>query len=111
MFSNVLPKMSAKNATIEVICYKYKPLKNKELPIKLRITKDRKRTYLNIGISVKLEHWDFEKNKPKPNCPNKDEILNLISDKTKEYRQQVLEYQTQSKEFTAKSLVEYICLY
>jgi len=98
--------MSTKNATIEVICYKYKPLKNNELPIKLRITKDRKRTYLNIGISVKPEHWDFNKNQPKPNCPNKDKILSLISDKIKEYRQQVIDYQAQSKDFTLKTLVE-----
>ena len=85
VFSNVLPKMNAKNATIEVICYKYKPLKNKELPIKLRITKNRKRTYLNLGISVKPEYWDFEKNKPKLNCPNKEQIVNFIADKTKLY--------------------------
>ena len=98
--------MSTKNATIEVICYKYKPLKNNELPIKLRITKDRKRTYLNIGISVKPEHWDFNKNQPKPNCPNKDKMLSLISDKIKEYRQQVIDYQAQSKDFTLKTLVE-----
>ncbi len=98
--------MNAKNATIEVICYKYKPLKNKELPIKLRITKDRKRTYLNIGVSVKLEHWDFEKNQPKKNCPNKEEIEQIILDRKKEYQEQIWEYKITNKEFTSTSLVE-----
>ena len=60
------------SATVEIICYKSKVLKNEEHPLVLRITKDRKRKYQSLGISVKPEHWDFVKNKPKPNCPNRE---------------------------------------
>ena len=28
-------------ATVEVVCYKYKPLKNGELPLKIKVCKDR----------------------------------------------------------------------
>ena len=28
-------------ATVDVVCYKYKPLKNGELPIKIKVCKDR----------------------------------------------------------------------
>jgi len=71
-------------ATIDVICYKWKKLKNDEHPLMLRVTKDGKRKYVSLGISVSPEHWDFNKEKPKPNCPNKDLILNIIDKKTME---------------------------
>lgn len=58
------------NATIEIVCYKSKVLKNNESPLMLRVTKDRKRKYSSIGISVNPVYWDFVKNKPKHNYPN-----------------------------------------
>lgn len=64
--------------TVDVICYKYKPLKNGELPIKIRICKDRKTRYINLGVSTQAEDWDFEKNRPKPSCPNKEVVEKLI---------------------------------
>ena len=54
------------NATIEVVCYKSKVLANNESPLMLRITKDRKRKYSSIGLSLNPVYWDFEKNKPRP---------------------------------------------
>ena len=63
VFSNVLPM----NTTIEVICYNYKPQRNNKFPLKLRITQNRKRRYIGIGVFINSEHWDFTKNRPKPN--------------------------------------------
>jgi len=60
------------SATINVICYKSKILSDGKSPLMLRICKDRKTKYKSLGISVKPEHWDFNKNRPKSNCPNKD---------------------------------------
>ena len=51
-------------ANIEVICYKYKPLKDGTLPLMLRVTKDRKRKYVSLGLSLQEKFWDFEKGKP-----------------------------------------------
>ena len=96
------------NATIEVICYKWKKVKNDEHPLMLRVTKDRKRKYVSLGISVSPEHWDFQKNKPKVNCPNKDLILNIIDKKTMEYRKQLLEFQNIEKDFSAQKLVDIV---
>jgi site-specific recombinase XerD len=93
-------------ATIDVICYKWKKLKNEEHPLMLRVTKDGKRKYVSLGISVHSNYWDFEKNKPKPNCPNKDLILNIIDKKTMEYRKQLLEFQNIEKDFSAEKLVD-----
>lgn len=94
------------STTIDVICYKSKVLKNNEHLLMLRVTKDRKRRYLSLGISINPEYWDFTKSKLKGNCPNKEQISTLISEKTKEYREQIIDYKATNKEFTAKSLIE-----
>lgn len=91
--------------TIDVVCYKYKPLKNNELPLKIRLTKDRKRHYLNLGISIKAEFWDFIKNKPKRNYPDREYIQNIISEKISKYQKQVLEFQTIGKDYSLQQLV------
>ena len=65
-------------ATAEVVCYKYRPLKNSELPLKIRVCKDKKSRYFNHGVSVKSEHWDFDNNRPKDACPDKEALESLI---------------------------------
>lgn len=92
--------------TVDVICYKYKPLKNGELPIKIRICKDRKTRYINLGISSKIEEWDFEKNLPKPNCPNREMLEKLIFTKISEVKSKIVELKSENKEFSATTLVE-----
>jgi hypothetical protein len=92
-------------ATVNVLCYKSKILANGGSPFVIRVCKDGKKKYRNIGVSVKPEHWDFEKNQPKRNCPNKEEIQRIILERTKEYQEQILEYKITNKEFTA-TLVE-----
>lgn len=94
------------NASISVICYKYKTLKNGECALMLRIIKDRKPKYQSLGLSIPPQFWDFEKNQPKRNCPNRDAILRLITEKTKEYQEQLIELKIENKDFTAKSLVQ-----
>ena len=92
--------------TVDVICYKYKPLKTGELPIKIRICKDRKTRYVNLGVSTKPEHWDFEKNQPKSNCPNRELLEKLISSKISEVRSKIVELKSEDKEFSATTLVD-----
>lgn len=67
--------------TVKVVCYKSKVLSNNESPLMLRVTKDRKLKYVSLGISVKPEHWDFSKNQPRANCPNREFIELLIAEK------------------------------
>lgn len=102
VFSNVLPKMT----TIDVVCYKYKPLKNKELPQKIRVCKDRKTRYINLGVSTKIEHWDFDKNQPKADCPNREELDKLISLKISEVKSKVVQLKSKDKDFSATTLIE-----
>lgn len=94
------------NATVNVICYKSKVLKNNESPLMVRVCKDRKRKYISLGISVNPAYWDFNRNAPKPQCPNKEYIDSLIAQKVQEYSAQIIELKAMDRDFTATSLVE-----
>jgi len=93
------------SATVNIICYKSKKLKNGEHPLMIRVCKNSKTKYQSLGVSVKLEHWDFSKNKPKPNCPNRDFINKIILDKELDFQKQILELKSEEKEFTASTLI------
>lgn len=79
------------NASVSVVCYKSKTLSNGESPLMLQVSKSGKRKYQSLGISIKPRYWDFTRNKPKPNCPNKDYIQKIILDKQTELQQRMLE--------------------
>ena len=93
------------NATINVVCYKWKTLANGEYPLMLRICKDGKKRYQSLGISVLPRYWDFTRNKPKPNCPNKEYIQKIILDKQTELQQRMLEFNSEQKEYTTTTLL------
>ena len=93
------------NATVNVVCYTSKTLSNGEHPLMLRICKDGKKKYQSLGISVNPKHWDFTRNKPKPNCPNKEYVRKIILDKQRELQQRMLELNSELKEYTTTTLL------
>ena len=99
------PKMNM-DATISVVCYKSKTLSNGEHPLMLRISKDGKKKYQSLGISVNPKFWDFQKNKPKPKCPNLEYLQKIILDKKLELQKKKLEIKSDQKEYSAATLLE-----
>ena len=93
------------NICISVVCYKSKTLSNCENPLMLQISKGEKRKYQSLGISVLPRYWDFTRNKPKPNCPNKEYIQKIILDKQTELQQRMLEFNSEQKEYTTTTLL------
>ena len=71
----------------------------------LQVSKSGKRKYQSLGISIKPRYWDFTRNKPKPNCPNKDYIQKIILDKQTELQQRMLELNSEQKEYTTTTLL------
>ncbi len=92
--------------SVEAICFNYRPKKDNTYPIMLRLTKSGKRKYVSLGVSVKEENWDFNKNIPKRNCPDRDLILSIIEKRTAEYRAQINEYLVENKDYTLETLVQ-----
>lgn len=93
------------NASLSVVCYKSKRLSNGESPLMLQVSKGGKRQYQSLGVSVNPKFWDFSKNKPKSNCPNREYILKLILNKQAELQQRMLELNAEQKEYTATTLL------
>ena len=91
--------------TVDVVCYKYTPLRNGELPLKIRVIKDRKARYVNLGVSVKSEHWDFKRNQPKEECPNREYLEKLISSKIHKLKSEIVQLKSEDKEYSAISLI------
>lgn len=94
------------NTTIEAVLYTSKTLSNGQHPIMLRLTKNRKRKYISLHISLAPQYWDAEKCKPRRNCPDKERIEALIQQKTQELQSQVMDCKTNDKEYTLNTLVE-----
>ncbi|MBQ8365116.1 MAG: site-specific integrase [Bacteroidaceae bacterium] len=94
--------------TINVICYKSKKLSNGESPLMIRICKDGKKKYVGLGISVSPRHWDFQKQHPRSNCPNYEEIKILIHRTVQEYREKAFCLKSNDREFTANTLGDVI---
>ena len=77
---------------VNILCYKSKTLANGENPLMIRVCKDGKKKYQSLGISVNPQFWDFTKERPKANCPNRELILKIILEKESEYQKQILEF-------------------
>ena len=93
-------------ATVSVICNKFKILKNGESPIMVRIAKDGKRSMKSLGVSVNPAYWDFSKNAPKKNCPNRTMLVQLISQTLLKYQGKVMEVKVKGENATISSIME-----
>ena len=94
------------NASVSIVCYKSKTLSNGESPLMLQVSKSGKRKYQSLGISIKPRYWDFTRNKPKPNCPNKEYIQKIILDKQTELQLGKRQYIQLSKDIF---MFSYLC--
>ena len=92
-------------ATITVFCNKFKVLKNGECPIMLRVAKDGKRSMKSLGVSVNPVYWDFSKNCPKKNCPNRVTLMQLISQTLAKYQGKMMVAKVKGEEISAASVV------
>lgn len=93
------------NATVNVLCYKSKTLSNGENPLMLRICKDGKKKYQSLKLSINPKFWDFDKEKPKRNCPNREFIEKIISSNLDKVRKQILELNSEGTDYSAQSLI------
>lgn len=93
------------NAKISVTCYRSKILSNGEAPLMVKITKSGKRSLKTLGVSVNPKYWDFERDKPKSNCPNRTYIVNIITNALQKYQAIQLDMETKCKDYTASELL------
>ncbi len=93
------------DATIRVTLYKSKILSNGEHPLMLVVTKDGKRKYSALGISCHADKWNFQKNEPKKNHPDKLKIETIVAKRIAELQNKALDLKLYEQAFTSDSLV------
>ena len=75
--------------TINAVCRKGAIDRNHLAPLVLVFTHDRRRKFVGLGISEALVHWDFDKQQPTADCPDRAEIQFQITSKIREYEKKI----------------------
>ena len=75
--------------TISAVCRKGAINRNHLAPLVLVFTHDRRRKFVGLGISEALVHWDFDKQQPTADCPDRAEIQFQITSKIREYEKKI----------------------
>lgn len=82
-----------------------KPDKEGKLPLALRITKDRKTSFVHLGYNLSPDEWDATKQRVKKSHPNSTRLNNFILKKLSEAHDQSLELKAQKK-YVSSQLVK-----
>ena len=90
-------------ATIKAVLRK-KANKNGTYPLALRITKDRKTSFIHLGYHLHLKDWDEVEQRVRKSHPNSTRLNNLIATKVAEASDKSLEAETQKDNATAKTI-------
>lgn len=71
-------------------------------PLSLRITKDRKSTYLHLGQNLDPQDWDDDKQRVRKSHPNSVRLNHFLLKKIAEANDKLLELESQSSHVTSK---------
>ena len=93
-------------ATIKILLKENKVDINGEMPLYLRIIKDRKAKFISIGIKLKEKDWNPVNCTVKKSHPNSARLNNFIAHKIAEAQGITLELETQSKNVESRSIKE-----
>jgi len=84
-------------ATISIILYTSKVLKDGSHPIMLRVTENRKPQYISLGYNATKDQWDLKKQRPTRKHPNKLELDLLINKRIQDAQKQALDGEISNK--------------
>src|ERR1043165_8040633 len=84
--------------------------KNKDgtLPLAIRITRDRKASFIHLGYNLFEKHWDKDSQRVKKSHPNSVRMNNLIAAKVAEANDKSLELDVTKKYVSAKAVTQKI---
>jgi len=93
------------NAKISVTCYKSKILSNGEAPLMVKITKNGKRSLKTLGVSLNPKYWDFDRDRPKSNCPNRTHIVSIITNALQKYQSIQLDMEARNENYSVSEIL------
>lgn len=81
-----------------------KPNKQGQYPIYIRITKDRKSSFIALGYYIDMEQWDEKNKKVRKSHPNASRLNNLIAKKITEAGGTLIEADASDKNVSLKAI-------
>jgi integrase len=92
-------------ASIKVVLYKHKKLLDGTHPILISVIKDRKRKTFSTGHSAFISEWNFKKNIPNSNHPNKAKLILRLTRIKTDINDIILLLENKKNPFTASDIV------
>lgn len=89
-------------ASIKVVLFTSKTLKDGTHPIMFRYILNRKTKYVSSGHNYHKKEWDSKNNCPSRKHPNKEELTHLLSKKLTDFRKKVIELQEEERLLSAE---------
>lgn len=99
----VVPKIVVPMGVIKVVLRK-KPDATGRMPLALRITKDRKSSYIYVGHSILEKEWDDKTQTVKKSHPNSVRLNNFLLQKKAEANDKLLEAETEKKQVSSTTV-------
>ena len=93
-------------ATIDVVLFTSKVLKNGENPIMVRLIKDRKSKYISVGESCSKALWDDKKNLPSKKHPLAKEMAIKIEKTKMEAKRLLMKLEDEQTDFSAEDFTK-----
>lgn len=90
-------------ATIKVVLRK-KANKDGSFPLALRITKDRKTSFIHLGYNLKENEWNEAEQRVKSSHPNSKRLNNLILKRKSEASDKTIEAETQNDDVSVRAI-------
>jgi integrase/recombinase XerD len=90
-------------ATVKIVLRKKKN-KDGTFPLSLRITKDRKSSFIHLGHHILPSQWDAAGQRVKKSHPNSTRLNNLLTKKLSEGSDKLLEMEIQKNDLSSQTL-------
>ena len=89
-------------STVKVIFDEKRLTKSGEIPIWIRLIKDRKPKYISLGIKVLQKDWNYKTSRVRASHPNSARINNLIAQKVADAEGVLLDLEISKKQITPR---------
>lgn len=71
----------------------------------IRVSKNKVRKYISLGLSCNVKDWDKKSNLPKKTHPDKDKIDAIILKAIQKYKDQMIDFKLEEKDYTPDALI------
>jgi hypothetical protein len=93
---------------ISLILYKSKVLANGSHPLMVRVSHLRDRKYASTGLLFPAKWWDFQKDEPRRNHPERKLLETILAQKRASYHTKLLALESEKKMLSIQQLFQTI---